>query len=97
MEFMAGDRRDDVHESGSSLAVGQESVELGVGEHKLRDGIYTISGPPGTKAVMHKPTYSYTIDGSEKKVTDACTEHLELLRKMVTELEADQAIPAPTA
>jgi hypothetical protein len=42
-------------------------------------------------AVAYKPTYSYTVDGTERKVTEACTEHMGLLRQMVAEFEADQA------
>jgi hypothetical protein len=95
MKFMAGDRADEVHRSGSGRAVGQESVKLGAGEHRFPDGTVTIMGMPGTGAVIHKPTYNYTIDGAEKKVTDACSEYVGLLRKLVTEFEAAHTTPAP--
>jgi hypothetical protein len=89
MKFIVDDRNVEVHRSSSRRDVGQEGIEFGIGEHRLPDGsTLTISGPPGMPpAVAYKPTYSYRIDGTERKVTDACTEHLELLRQMVTEFE----------
>jgi hypothetical protein len=75
-----------------------ESVELGPGEHRFPDVTITVmGGMPGTSAgaVIHKPTYNYTIDGAEKKVTEACSEHVGLLRKMVTEFEAAHTTPTP--
>jgi hypothetical protein len=84
----ADDRAYEVHESGSGRAVGQERVKLDAGEHRFPDGTFTVMGMPGTGAVIHKPTYKYTIDGAEKKVTDACSEYVGLLRKLVTEFEA---------
>jgi hypothetical protein len=84
----ARDRAQEVHRTGSSRAAGQESVELGVGEHRFRDATVTVSG---AGAVIHKSTYNYTINGAERKATEACAEHLGLLRKMVTEFEAAHA------
>jgi hypothetical protein len=88
IKFMNDDRAEEVHDSGSSKVVGQESLELGHGEHRFSHGTLTVMGAPGAGVVIHKPTYKYTIDGTEKKVTEACSEHVGLLRKMVTEFEA---------
>jgi hypothetical protein len=80
MKFIADDRADEVHESGSRREVGQEGVKFGIGEHRLPDGsTLTVAGVPAPLSgilpavVAYKPTYSYTIDGAERKVTEACT------------------------
>jgi hypothetical protein len=95
MKFIADDRREEVHDSGSSRTVGQEGVKFGIGEHRLPDGsTLIVGGIPKVLSgidpavVAYKPTYSFTINGTERKVTEACTEHLGLLRQMVTEFEA---------
>jgi hypothetical protein len=97
MKFIADDRAEEVHESGSRREVGQEGVKFGIGEHQLPDGsTLRVSGIPKVLSgidpavVAYKPTYSYTIDGTERKVTEACIEHLGLLRQMVTEFETHQ-------
>ncbi len=90
IKFMVDDRNDEVHESGSCRSVGQEDIELGIGEHRLPGGLFTISGPPGMPpVVIHKPTYNFAIDGAERNATEACAAYLGLLRRMVAEFEAD--------
>jgi hypothetical protein len=88
MKFIDHDRNIEVHDSGSSRNVGQEGVKFGIGTHQVDGGIVTISGPPGMEpAVAYRLTYSFTIDGTEQKVTDACAAHLALLQRMVVEFE----------
>jgi hypothetical protein len=58
---------------GSSRDVGQEGVPLPIGTHHIEGSIITISGPPGMEpAIAYRPTYSFTIGGAERKVTEAC-------------------------
>jgi hypothetical protein len=90
MKFIDDDRREEVHDSGSSRNVAQEGVEFPIGTHHIDGGIVTISGPPGMEpAVGCRPTYSFTIDGAERKVTEACAAHVALLQRMVAKFEAD--------
>ena len=39
-------------------------------------------------AIAYRPTYSFTIGGAERKVTEACTAYLTLLQQMVAQCEA---------
>jgi hypothetical protein len=88
IKFMVDDRNEEVHESGSRRSVGQEGVEFPIGSHRTNEGLIEISGPPGTPpAVVYRPTYSFTIDGTERKATEACRGYLALLQRMVTEFE----------
>jgi hypothetical protein len=89
MKFMVDDRNVEVHESGSSRRVGQEDIEFSTGTHRIEGGIMDISGPPGMSAAyVSKPTYNFTIDGAERKATEACADYLALLRGMVTQFDA---------
>jgi hypothetical protein len=89
-DFMRKDRVDEVHDSGSSRDVGQEGVPFPIGTHHVDGGIVTISGPPGMEpSVAYRPTYSFTIDRAERKVTEACAAYLALLQRMVAQCEAD--------
>ena len=38
---------------------------------------------------MQFPTYYFTIDGTERKATDACEEYLALLIQMVAKFKSD--------
>jgi hypothetical protein len=90
IKFMVDDRNIEVHESGSCRTLGQEGVEFGIGTHRTADGMIEISGPPSMPpAVAHKPTYNFTIDGAERRATEACAAYLGLLQRMVTQFEAD--------
>jgi hypothetical protein len=43
-----------------------------------------VSGPPGAPpAIIPTPAYYFTIDGVERKATEACGEYLALLEQMV--------------
>ena len=71
----------------------QEGVELGIGTHRIDGGVLTIDGVPtplsGMESVGYRPTYSFIIDGTERKVTDVCGTYLALLQRMVAQFEAD--------
>ena len=93
IKFMVNDRNVEVHESGSSRSVAHESVEFRAGTHRVEGGFIDVVdgfGPPGMpSAVLSKPTYSFTTDGAERKATEACADYLMLLRRMVSQFEAD--------
>jgi hypothetical protein len=87
--FVHGDRAEEVHKSGSRRNVGQEGVDFGIGEHRVDGGILTIFGPPCTgPAIAQRPTYNFTIDGTDRKVSEVCAAHLALTRRMVAEFDA---------
>ena len=49
-----------------------------------------VIGPPGMRPAYYlKPAYNFTIDGVERKATDACAEYLTLLERMLAEFKAD--------
>ena len=82
--FMIDDRDVEVHESGSSRRVGIENREFGLGIHKLASGSSEHIGPPDAPpAIIPTPAYYFTIDGVERKATEACGEYLALLEQMV--------------
>jgi hypothetical protein len=93
-DFMGVDRVAEVHNAGSQRKVAQEGVELGIGTHHIDGGVLTIDGPifgmESAAAVVYKPTYSFHIDGADRKVTEACATHLALLQRMVAQFEADR-------
>jgi hypothetical protein len=78
IKFMVDDRIAEVHASGSSRSVGKEDIKVGVsGSYSDGSGTLEVFGSPSvllgvdTGAVIHKPTYNFTIDGTERKATDA--------------------------
>jgi hypothetical protein len=92
IEFMFQDRNIEVHATGSNRSRGQEGVEFGIGEHRLPrgQGMIQIGGPPGMPpATLYRPTYSFTIDGTDRKAIEACRAYLALLHRMVEQFEAD--------
>jgi hypothetical protein len=95
IKFMVDDRNKDIHERGSSRNVGQEAVEFGIGTHPVDGGTITVGGIPAPlssvkpTAILYRPTYSFTIDGVDRKVTEASAEYLALLRRMVAQFETD--------
>jgi hypothetical protein len=74
--------------------VGQEGVKFGIGTHDVDGATLIIGGIPAPlsgvvpAAVAYRPTYEFTIDGTDWKVTKACAAHLALLRRMVAEFQA---------
>jgi hypothetical protein len=90
IRFMVDDRNVEVHESGSSRRVGIEKREFGSGTHTLADGTMDVTGAPGyARVTMQVPGYYFTIDGIERKATEACAEYLRLLEKMVAKFKSD--------
>jgi hypothetical protein len=92
IKFLVDDRNDEVHASGSSRVVKTENRELGPGTHSFASGTIEVTGgvvgsPPS--ATIKTPTYNFTIDGAERKATDACDEYLSLLEQMVAKFKAD--------
>ena len=81
---MIDDRNEEVHDSGSGRSVGQQGVEIGT--PPTPDGTIIIGGHPIT---ADRPRYSFTIDGVDRKVTEACGAYLALLQRMVAEFQAD--------
>jgi hypothetical protein len=91
-EVMHKARVDEVHDSGPSCNVGREGVEFGIGDARLPGGksMISISGPPGMPlTVLPRRTYTFTINGTDRRATDACREYLALLQRMVAQCEAD--------
>lgn len=89
IKFMIDDRNQEVHESGSSRSVGQEGVDLPLGESRIDGCVIFTSGPAGMPpAVAYKPTYSFTIDGTERNATEAGAAYLALLQRMVEKFES---------
>ena len=90
IEFMINERNDEVHESSSSHNVKTENRELGPGTHSFADGTVTIAGPVGGPLAFRPVlAYYFTIDGTERKATEACKEYLALLRQMVATFKAE--------
>jgi hypothetical protein len=92
--FMINDRDVEVHEAGStSRVVKIENGKLGPGDHTFAGGTMYVAGPSDIfpLATIPAPAYYFTIDGAERKATEACGEYLGLLRQMVAKFKADHA------
>jgi hypothetical protein len=88
MEFMAQDRASEVHEGGSRRVEQQTSIPV-FGTYSDPSGTAIVSAPPGTPpAKIIKPVYVYTIDGDERRATEACADFLTLLERMAGEFRA---------
>jgi hypothetical protein len=89
IDYMADDRDKEVHTTGSRHNVGQEGVEFGIGTHRTTEGTITIDSPPGMPpSIAYRPTYSFTIDGVDRKVAEACGAYLALRQRMIAEFKA---------
>jgi hypothetical protein len=97
IKFMVDDRNDEVHESGSSRSVGTQGIEVGdryadksgALEVSHAAALYLSEGLPIPRAVIRKPTYAFSIGGTERKATEACAEYLALLHRMVEKFKAE--------
>jgi len=49
-----------------------------------------VFGPPGVSplATIQTPAYYFTIAGTERKATEACSKYLALLERMVADFKA---------
>jgi hypothetical protein len=92
VKFMVDDRDVEVHEAGSRRIGKTENRELGPGTHTLAGATHEVSAPPDVfpAAIIRTHAYYFTIDGTERKVTEACNEYLALLERMVAEFKARQ-------
>ena len=90
--FMRKDRAHEVHRSGSSRRLVTENKEL-AGTHRLKSATATYNFPPNVRSSYPVPTYKFTIDGTERKVMEACEEYLTLLKQMVAKFKRDKPIP----
>jgi hypothetical protein len=91
IRFMVDDRNDEVHKSGSGRSVGTQGIEVGDTYADKSGTLYTTpaaalhlseqSAIP--RVVIRKPTYAFTIAGTDRKATEACAEYLTLLHQMV--------------
>jgi hypothetical protein len=100
IKFFVGDRRIEVHESGSGRNVKRASIPVR-GQYSDASGTVQASSTPLALAVAYdvapgerdalimKPAYFFTVEGTERKATDACAEYLALLRQMAAEFMAD--------
>jgi hypothetical protein len=88
IKFMATDRRVEVHESGSTRSIKTEHVNIAGGSYSDEWGTGEVSGPPGMPPAFHiRAAYNFTIDGVERKATDACADYLALLERMIAEFK----------
>jgi hypothetical protein len=92
INFMATDRRLEVHAKGSTRSVRTEEIIVH-GSYSDKSGRVEVSGslPLGTLpfASIFKPAYNFTIQGVEWKATDACAEYLALIDQMLAKFQAD--------
>jgi hypothetical protein len=98
IEFMVCDRNIEVHESGSGRSVKSEEVPItGSTTYSDKSGTLHVFASPralmpdkaGPDVVISKPSYHFTIAGSERSATEACAEYLSLLSGMVEQFKAD--------
>jgi hypothetical protein len=98
IKFVSDDRALEVHESGSARIAQAKEIKLGPGgSYSDASGKLEVFGSPapliaGTDAgaILSVPRYVYTIDGTERPVTEVCAEGLEALKQMVTEYKGSQ-------
>jgi len=57
----------------------------------MGDGVHYVTGPPGVEplATILIPTYSFTVDGTERNAAESCAAYLGLLDRMVAEYKSD--------
>jgi hypothetical protein len=97
IKFMVDDRNLEVHESGSGRGVKDEQIAVR-GSYSDKSSTITVGAPPlplggpqqnPPAAFIIKPAYNFTIDGVERKATEACGEYLVLLERMLEKFRAD--------
>jgi hypothetical protein len=80
------------------LCIEQEEIKVGIGgSYSDRSGRVDGYGSRAaflalginSDIVIYRDIHSFTIDGQKRKVTEVCTEYVQLLQRMVTEFEAD--------
>ena len=94
IKFMVDDRNTEVHHSGSSCVELESHIPVS-GTYQDKSGTVTIAAPPGIpleETMIIKPTYSFTIDGQQVPVLEACRKYIELLDRLVTDYCQSQGI-----
>ena len=92
MKFMVDDRNDEVHESGSNRAELENRIPV-YRSYEDKSGKATVFAVPGTPpAVIIKPTYSFTVDGQQVPVLEACRTYIDLLDRLVVDYCQSQGI-----
>jgi len=94
IKFMVDDRNVEVHGSGSGR--GQKTDEIEVRDsYSDKSGTLQVFSVPAPltgiaepPAKIYKPAYSFTIDGNDRKATEACREYIDLLAQMVDQFKA---------
>jgi hypothetical protein len=100
IKYFVDDRDFEVHEGGSGREVKQEAIpvrdhysdESGtVQAFSTPSALATAYNVPEVErhAAIYKPAYFFTIDGAERKATEACAECLDSLKQMVAQFKAD--------
>jgi hypothetical protein len=93
MKFMIDDRNFEVHESGSNRAELENQIPV-YGSYQDKSGEVTVSAPPEKPATfIIKPTYSFTINGQQVPILEACRRYIELLDRLVADYCQSQGIP----
>jgi hypothetical protein len=93
IQFMIDDRNVEVHESGSGHGTKTEEIKVG-SSYSDESGTMTVFNTPtpgsgmGGAATIYKPSYYFTIAGTERNATVACADYLALLERMVSEFGA---------
>jgi hypothetical protein len=89
MKYLADERAAEVHQSGSARVQKTEDIPVG-DSYSDSSGTLYVFAPPGTPpAIVHKPAYFFTIDGTDRKATETCAKYLGLLDRMVAKFKAD--------
>jgi hypothetical protein len=100
IKFFVDDRNFEVHKLGSRRAVKQEAIPVR-GHYSDKSGTLESFSTPLPLAVAHdvppderdtviyKPAYFFTVDGAERKATEACADYLASLKRMVAQFKAD--------
>ena len=85
IKFLIKDRNFEIHQTGSHRNTKPEDITIG-NSYSDASGtleVFTAQGSPPT--TVQRPTYSFTIGGIERRVTEACGEYCALLKGLVTE------------
>jgi hypothetical protein len=102
VKFIHEKRRLEVHERGAGHVSRSEQIKIGVGgSYSDESGTLQVMGSPsplmGTNvgATISKTRYFFDVDGTERSVTEVCTEYLSVLERMVADFEAAVAGSPP--
>ena len=87
-KFFGKQRNDEVHSAGNARTEKTENIPVGHGYSDPSGWVY-VTDPDGSDGAIPRPAYFFTIDGAERKATEACADYLALLERMVSEFVAD--------